>query len=335
MLEGLIKDARRNLFFTGKGGVGKTSTACAAAFALADLGRRVLLVSTDPASNLDEVLQTQLGDTPRPVRGASGIDAMNIDPLQAARAYRDRVVEPYRGVLPESAIASIEEQLSGGCTVEVAAFDVFVGLVVDSGASAGYDHVVFDTAPTGHTLRLLELPSAWSGYIDESTQGVSCIGPLSGLETQQEAYRQATAVLSDPGQTLLVLVTRPDSIAISEAARAASELQLLGIDNQRLVVNGVFSTQGSDDELAMALAERSRLAMEEALEPILGHLERDEVPLLAFNPMGAAAFREILAGRAGSVAEFPGASPPPPVVPISQLVDELAARGRGQLTAPA
>lgn len=161
-LRPLIGELRtRYLFFTGKGGVGKTSTACAIAVALADAGKRVLLVSTDPASNLAEVLGAPIATTPTPVPGVPGLDALDVDPEQAAAAYRERVIGPYRGVLPDSAVARVEEQLSGACTVEIAAFDEFTALLAGDELTAGYDHVVFDTAPTGHTLRLLALPAAW------------------------------------------------------------------------------------------------------------------------------------------------------------------------------
>ena len=184
----------RVLFFTGKGGVGKTSLACATAIALADAGKRVLLVSTDPASNLDEVLGVMLGAAPTPVPGVSGLSALNIDPEQAARAYRERVVGPYRGVLPAAAVSSIEEQLSGACTVEIAAFDEFAKLLGDADATRAFDHVIFDTAPTGHTLRLLELPAAWSTFIETNVGGTSCLGPLGPQGAARTLCRLARGV---------------------------------------------------------------------------------------------------------------------------------------------
>ena len=233
----------RVLFFTGKGGVGKTSLACATAIALADSGKRVLLVSTDPASNLDEVLGVTLSASPTAVPGVPGLSALNIDPEEAARAYRERVVGPYRGVLPATAVASIEEQLSGACTVEIAAFDEFSKLLGDADATRAFDHVIFDTAPTGHTLRLLELPAAWSTFIETNVGGTSCLGPLSGLKAQQSLYAASHAALRDEHQTTLVLVARPDAPSLTEAERTRSELHQLGIRNVRLMLNGVFHTQ--------------------------------------------------------------------------------------------
>jgi arsenite-transporting ATPase len=209
----------RNLFFTGKGGVGKTSVACATAIALADRGRRVLLVSTDPASNLDEVLETPLASEPRAVSGVERLFAQNIDPEAAAHAYRERTVGPYRGVLPAAAVRSIEEQLSGACTVEIAAFDEFSKLLAAPRESDTFDHVVFDTAPTGHTLRLLELPAAWSGFLESNVGGTSCLGPLAGLSAQQALYERARQALTDAATTALVLVARADRASLREAER--------------------------------------------------------------------------------------------------------------------
>jgi arsenite-transporting ATPase len=218
-LSSLIESPTRVLFFTGKGGMGKTTLACSAAVALARQGKRVLIVSTDPASNLDEVLGTELSEQPRPVAGTAGLDAANIDPEAAARAYRERAVGPYRGLLPDSALASMEESLSGACTVEIAAFDSFAALLGDPEATADYDHVIFDTAPTGHTLRLLALPAAWTGFIDTNTSGVSCLGPLAELQDQRELYAASVSALSDPQVTTLVLVARPERSALQEAER--------------------------------------------------------------------------------------------------------------------
>ena len=217
------------VFLTGKGGVGKTSVACAAALTLADRGKRVLLVSTDPASNLDEVLETPLASTPTAVSGVERLLALNLDPEKEAADYRRRVVEPYRGVLPDAAVANMEEQLSGACTTEIAAFDKFSELLGDPKATEGFDRVVFDTAPTGHTLRLLSLPAAWTGFIAANTTGASCLGPLSGLKKQSNLYRASVAALGDPKIATLLLVTRPEVSALAEAERSRAELFELGM----------------------------------------------------------------------------------------------------------
>ena len=327
MLEGLLHRPPRFLFFTGKGGVGKTSTASATAIALADRGERVLLVSTDPASNLDEVLGLALASTPRQVPGVPRLEALNIDPMAAAAAYRERVVGPYRGVLPDSAVASIEEQLSGACTVEIAAFDEFTALLADPAATEVYDHVIFDTAPTGHTLRLLSLPEAWTDFIDTNTLGTSCIGPLSGLSNQQDRYGAAVDTLADGTRTVLVLVSRPDPIALDEAARAAGELAALGIVNQRLVINGVFRAADAGDPLAVSLAERAAQALA-ALPAGLAELARDEVPLVAWSPVGIPGLRALVTGTPPALTPE-GAVPVADTIPLGALVDQVAGRGRG------
>jgi arsenite-transporting ATPase len=278
------------LFFTGKGGVGKTSVACATAVQLAEDGKRTLVVSTDPASNLDDVFGLVLGPTPHPVPGVPRLWAVNLDPEQAAATYRETMVAPYRGVLPASAVRSMEEQFSGACTVEIAAFNEFTTLLADPAAVADFDHVIFDTAPTGHTLRLLTLPSAWTGFIDTNTTGTSCLGPLSGLEKHRAQYGEAMAALADPARTTLVLVSRPEPSSLREAARASRELRQLGIANQELVVNGVLG-DALGDAVAASYAERQRRAL--AAMPVeLAQIPRRDVPLVAWDVTGTQALRD-------------------------------------------
>jgi arsenite-transporting ATPase len=323
-----VPDPTRILFFTGKGGVGKTSIACATAISLADGGLRVLLVSTDPASNLDEVLGVALGRDPRNVPGVPGLAALNIDPEEAAAAYRERIVGPYRGVLPARAVASIEEQLSGACTLEVAAFDEFSRLLGDEEATSSYDHVVFDTAPTGHTLRLLELPAAWSGFIETNVGGTSCLGPLAGLQDQQALYEASRAALGDAARTTLVLVARPDRPSLMEAERSRVELSELGLANMRLVVNGLFSAQTDDDAVARDWEERCRHALAE-VPAGLQELPCVEVPLLPFAPLGVAALREMAVGGAGEALQHDEEDAPPEFARLGDLITEISARGRG------
>ncbi len=323
----LVDRAPRHLFFTGKGGVGKTSVACATALALAERGRRVLLVSTDPASNLDEVLATVLGGVPRAVSGVAGLFAMNIDPEAAALAYRERLVGPYRGVLPDATVRSIEEQLSGACTVEIAAFDEFSKLLGDASTTADFDHVVFDTAPTGHTLRLLELPAAWTTFLEANVGGTSCLGPLAGLKSQQAIYDGSRRALVDADQTALVLVSRPEGSALREAERTRVELAGLGVRRQELVLNGLFEDTASPDPLAIALGERGRKALA-SMPAGLSALSRTEIPLVPFGLVGLGALRALL-GRdepRGSAIEDIAA---PPVASLGTLLPDLAAAGHG------
>ncbi|MBS1230646.1 MAG: arsA [Proteobacteria bacterium] len=324
----LPENATRYLFFTGKGGVGKTSLSCATGQALAESGKRVLIVSTDPASNLDEVLETALGSRPLPVTAIPGLFALNIDPEASARAYRERMVAPYRGILPPSAIASMEEQFSGACTVEIAAFDEFARLLGDPASTADFDHVIFDTAPTGHTLRLLTLPSAWSGFIASSTGGASCLGPLAGLEQQKTLYAATVERLADPQQTRVVLVARADAASLREAERTRGELAELGVSNLQLVVNGLFASASSDDRIAAALSKRSADALQDMPAGIAG-LPRQAVAFLPRGTVGLAALRSVFTP---SLAEQPltpskATTALPPGLPA--LIDELAAAGRG------
>jgi arsenite-transporting ATPase len=318
----------RILFFTGKGGVGKTSLSCAAGLALSEAGKRVLIVSTDPASNLDEVLGTSLTGAPTLVAGAPGLYALNIDPEATARDYRERMVGPYRGVLPAAAIASMEEQFSGACTVEIAAFDEFAKLLGDPGATSNFDHIIFDTAPTGHTLRLLTLPSAWTDFIASSTGGASCLGPLAGLEKQRALYAATVERLSDPAMTTVVLVSRPERSALREAERTRGELAELGVTNLQLALNGVFSALNRGDVVADAMTVRGQEAVA-TMPDGLARLLRTETPLLPTGTVGLEALRRM------SRAEAVEAALPLPAVSVTlppgldTLVADLAQSGRG------
>lgn len=279
------------LFFTGKGGVGKTSIACATAVRLSDQGKKVLLISTDPASNLQDVFDTELDNKGVKIADVPGLVVANLNPVQAAAEYRESVVAPYRGKLPESVITNMEEQLSGSCTVEIAAFNEFSRFITDESLSTQYDYIIFDTAPTGHTLRMLQLPSAWSGFISESTHGASCLGQLSGLESKREVYKKAVETLADIALTTLILVTRPEETPIKEAARAADELSQLGIRNQRMVINGLL-TEHSDD-VSDSLYNKQQAALLNMPQSLNG-IETCFVPLRAYNVTGIAHIRSLL-----------------------------------------
>ena len=325
---GFLDRPTRFLFFTGKGGVGKTSLSTAAALALADAGRRVLLVSTDAASNLDEMLGIALQNTPVPVPGAPGLSVLNIDPDHAAESYRQRVLaqmDPGASALERS---TVREQLSGACTTEIASFDEFSALLSDG--AAAYDHIVFDTAPTGHTLRLLSLPKAWTGFLDGNDRGASCLGPHSGLKMQERRFRAALDALSNPALTSVILVTRPDPGAIAEAARTSSELRALGLGHQRLAINGVFHASDRADAVARALEDLGQQAMA-AMPASLRALPLDRVPLRAFDTVGLPSLRALLTtgGDAGPPPAPPMAVTAAALAGLDALADELAAAGHG------
>ncbi|MBR0994091.1 arsenical pump-driving ATPase [Bradyrhizobium japonicum] len=315
------------LFFTGKGGVGKTSLACATAVALADRGLRVLIVSTDPASNLDEILETTLSDRPTPVPNVTGLSAMNIDPELAAEAYRSRVLDQLGPEMTTDERSTVREQLSGACTTEIAAFDEFVGLL--DGDMTGFDHIIFDTAPTGHTLRLLSLPKAWSGFLKDNDRGASCLGPHSGLKMQEDRFRKALQALGDSRQTTIILVTRADRGAVREAARTSGELDGLNLSNQLLVVNGRFHAADPTDVVAGAL-ERDQDEALAAMPASLAKLPRDEIPLLGFDIVGVTALRALLSpSNRPSVVSTERSSEPVDLPGLDRLVDDIAQGKRG------
>jgi len=318
----------RYLFFTGKGGVGKTSLSCATGLALAEAGQSVLIVSTDPASNLDEVLGVGLSQVPTAIPGAPGLYALNIDPEAAAYAYRERMVTPYRGILPAAAIQSMEEQFSGACTVEIAAFDEFSKLLGDSSGTADFDHVIFDTAPTGHTLRLLTLPSAWDEFISSSTGGASCLGPLAGLEKQKALYAATVERLSNAGETTVILVARADTASLREANRTGAELADLGIRNQTLVINGLFTNANSGDPIATAMAQLATEALANMPAALAG-LPQARIPFLPRGTVGLDALREMAHPETVALPtshEMPDISLPPG---LSGLVERMDSAGHG------
>ncbi|WP_075081373.1 arsenical pump-driving ATPase [Terrimicrobium sacchariphilum] len=324
-----LSSATRFLFFTGKGGVGKTSLACATAISLADAGRRVLLVSTDPASNLDEVLETPLSHEPRQIPRVPGLFALNIDPQEAARQYREKIIGPMRGILPDAALENMEEQLSGACTMEIAAFDEFSRFLGEPTSTMGYDHVIFDTAPTGHTLRLLTLPKAWTGFFQTNTSGTSCLGPLAGLDQQRSVYEGALKALTNPALASVILVSRAEMAPLREARRTHEELLALGVSNQRLVLNGLFTSSVDGDRIATAMEARGKRALAHFAD-FLNQLPVCHIPLRPTNLIGLNALRAIT----GTASDLK-AAPEAPVIAmplfenIGDFLSELEQAGRG------
>jgi arsenite-transporting ATPase len=319
----------RFLFFTGKGGVGKTSIACATAIQLAEAGQRVLLVSTDPASNVGQVFGISIGNKITPITNVPGLAALEIDPQAAAQAYRDRIVGPVRGVLPDATVKGIEEQLSGACTTEIAAFDEFTALLIESALTADYDHIIFDTAPTGHTIRLLQLPGAWSGFLEAGKGDASCLGPLAGLEKQRAQYKAAVEALADEARTRLILVARAQQATLREVARTHEELAAIGLSQQYLVINGILPAAETDkDPLAAAIHQREQTALK-AIPEALHTLPRDEVMLKPFNLVGVETLRQLLvnlpAQEEANVAPLFELD----VSSLSELVDDIAQEGHG------
>lgn len=321
----MFDDLPRFVFLTGKGGVGKTSLACATAVGLADAGKRVLLVSTDPASNVGQVFGVAIGNHVTPIAAVPGLEALEIDPEGAAADYRERIVGPMRGVLPEKALKGVEEQLSGACTTEIAAFDEFTALLTDEAVTGAYDHIIFDTAPTGHTIRLLKLPGAWSGFL-ETGGDASCLGPLAGLEKQRARYAAAVASLSDAARTRLILVARPRASSLAEAARTSLELAEIGIGNQHLAINGLMPEDAMGDALAASLIARDRAALD-GMDKALAALPQSRFALRPENLVGLDALRRMGAPVDPAAAKARKIDTDLP--PLSALIDDIEAAGKG------
>lgn len=319
----------RFLFFTGKGGVGKTSIACATAVQLAEAGKRVLLVSTDPASNVGQVFGISIGNHITAIPAVLQLAALEIDPQASAQIYRDRIINPVRGVLPDAVIKGIEEQLSGACTTEIAAFDEFTALLIDSVLTADYDHIIFDTAPTGHTIRLLQLPGAWSSFLEEGKGDASCLGPLAGLEKQREQYKAAVDALADGNLTRLILVARAQQATLREVARTHEELAAIGLVQQYLVINGILPRiEATNDPLAAAILEREQAAIS-AIPEVLKALPCDQVMLKPFNLVGLDALRQLFVDTPLQAQATVDSSIELDEPSLSELVDGIAADGHG------
>lgn len=323
-----LQNAPRFLFFTGKGGVGKTSVACATALTLAKSGRKVLLVSTDPASNVGQVFGMIIGNTVTPLRDVPGLSALEIDPEQAAEAYRERIIAPVRGLLPETELVGIAESLSGSCTTEIASFDEFTNLLADDTSYGDYDHIVFDTAPTGHTLRLLQLPGSWTDFLAAGKGDPSCLCPLSGLEKHKQVYAKAVQTLTDPARTRLVLVSRAQTSSLGEIERTYLELNQIGIGGGYVVVNGVLPETAGDEDLAQALRAREAAAIAAIPEAVAG-LPRDVLELKPGNMVGIPALESLFAATSEAVFTDDAAVADVEDAPLAALVNEVEFGGHG------
>nr|ELA0069186.1 arsenical pump-driving ATPase [Klebsiella aerogenes] len=324
-----LKDIPPFIFFTGKGGVGKTSLACATAVWLADQGKRTLLVSTDPASNVGQVFSQTIGHRITDISTVQNLAAMEVDPMAAAQAYRDRVLDPVRGLMPADVVSSIEEKLSGSCTTEIAAFDEFTGLLTNHELREKYDHIVFDTAPTGHTIRMLELPGAWSGYLEANPDAAANLGPLVGLEKQQHQYSDAVKALSDAALTRLVLVARAQVSTLKEVSHTHDELSAIGLQHQHLAINGVLPPfVGENDPLAQSILAREGKALL-AMPENLANLPRSQLFLKPFNLVGLEALRELFTESEASMSLPTTTLNTLDLPKLASLVDELSLTGKG------
>jgi arsenite-transporting ATPase len=290
-------------------------------------------VSTDPASNIGQVFSTTIGNTVTPITDVPGLFALEIDPEQAAEAYRERILAPVRGLLPDSEIAGIAESLSGSCTTEIASFDEFTNLLTDTATYGEYDSIIFDTAPTGHTIRLLQLPGSWTEFLSTGTGDASCLGPLSGLEKHRAVYANAVKELTDPTRTRLVLVSRAQASSLTEIERTFLELTEIGITSGFVVINGVLPAAAGKEPIAVAVRTRENAAIS-AMPSTIAALPRDVLELKTGNMVGVNAIRSLFASAPASSTPEVSSSETSSLAeiapaPLANLVDELEKNGHG------
>lgn len=312
------------LFFSGKGGVGKTSMACATAVGEAERGRKTLIVTTDPASNLADVFEQPIGHQVTPIAGVRNLWAMEIDPDRATEEYRERILGPFRAVMPEDVVKILEEQFRSPCTTEMASFDRFVDFM----DSEDFDLVIFDTAPTGHTIRLLELPVDWSRHIEESAKGSgqTCLGPVQAIQESKTKYDRAIALLTNPAHTRFIFVLQPEQTAIFETERSAKELHGIGVESQELIVNGILRAEVCDQPFFRKRYEMQQRHLAEIRSrfplPIREMLLRDA------EVKGVTTLREVALALQGTPTPAKPAAASPASAPISAPTGRLS---RGEL----
>ncbi len=283
----LPNGAPRTIFFAGKGGVGKTVASCATAVWSARAGHRTLLVTTDPAAHIGQVLGAAVGTEPAPVDGVDGLWAARVDAKAAAVAYTDRIIADAvaRGRSPH-AVAAMREELDSPCTEEMAAFDQFIELA----SRDTFDVTVFDTAPTGHTLRLLELPIDWSRQIDVKV--FASVDTAAADDVAKASFSRVIEMMRDPAKSTFAFVMYPESTPIVEAGRAISELGSLGIPLGLVVANMVLPDEACRTPYALARRQMQQayLADIEArfAVPVL------EIPLLDDEVVGLDRLGELL-----------------------------------------
>jgi arsenite-transporting ATPase len=226
------------IFFSGKGGVGKTSMACTTGIYYADLGKRTLIVTTDPAANLSDVFEQEIGHKITKINGIENLFAMEIDSDEATKEYKERSLAPMREFFDEEMLRIAEEQLSGPCTEEMASFDKFIDFMDED----SFDVIIFDTAPTGHTIRLLELPVDWSRHIEESSKGSgqTCMGPVALIQDNKKKYDKAIGKLRNKEKTDFIFVMQPEQTSLDETIRSSNELKEIGIETGKIIINGLI-----------------------------------------------------------------------------------------------
>jgi arsenite-transporting ATPase len=270
------------VFFGGKGGVGKTTVSSAYALKCARDGLATLIVSTDPAHSTSDLFEQEFDDEPRPVEGIENLDAMEIDPEEEVERHLQDIRRQMGDQVSPAMVNAIDVQLEMAHQTpgayEAALFDRFIAVMRDSDE---YDRVVFDTSPTGGTLRLLSLPEFLEGWIDRlmvkrkkslDRYEMTAIGGneprriregdpiIARLTERKERFEFAGQVLREDAAFFLVL--NPDELSIQESERAVDQLETHGLTIAGLVVNKVTPEPESDEDGRAATYVRQRVENE-------------------------------------------------------------------------
>ena len=270
------------VFFGGKGGVGKTTVSCAYGVKSARAGLETLIVSTDPAHSVTDVFDQPFGDEPEPVEGVDGLDAMEIDPDTEVQRHLDGIRNDLSEQVSAAMVNEINQQLEMAHRTpgayESALFDRFVDVMRNADP---YDRVVFDTSPTGSTLRLLGLPEFLEGWIDrlmhKRTKSIdlfekAAIGNneprrlmdgdpvLARLQDRKEFFEFAGSALREDAAFFIVL--NPDQLSVNETGRAIAEMRERDLSIRGLVANKLTPEPDDDENGRGARYLRDRVATE-------------------------------------------------------------------------
>lgn len=282
------------LFFGGKGGVGKTSVSTATAVWFADHGYSTTIVSTDPTVSLSAMFHQEIpGDNLVPIEQVSNLCGLNINPTDAKGVFQSRLnnlMGQMGGILGGDAIST-------PCAEEMATFDQFVGFLENPKSQV----IVFDTAPTGKTLRELAMPFDWAGYIEKQIRDGKELALLlkmddssfESLNRDKQRYENALAVLRDPINTIFSLVLLPERLPVEETRSAMNGLDKLGIPVQALVINQTIQPEVIEGNRFLAARAQLQSGYQTEIDQRFEALEKVRLPLFDHDISSPTSLRQV------------------------------------------